>query len=91
MENSLVMSNITQHDAAKLCEDPMSWGLDFVGPDGMYCDMGTHKLSPLCSSHPVDGCVNVDHDKKVVTKRSVGVKREAEKDFKSFENIQYFG
>ncbi|KAL4800097.1 hypothetical protein BDV19DRAFT_384462 [Aspergillus venezuelensis] len=38
-----------EHSARELCDHPMSLGPDFVDiPEGLFCDMGTGKVWPLC-------------------------------------------
>ena len=63
-------------NATSLCQDPMSWGPDYVGSDGMMCDMGTRKLHPLCSHYEVDGCLDLDEDAMVLMKRTKFEKRD---------------
>jgi hypothetical protein len=92
MENVLVVSpTIATHKAAELCNSATSWGPDFVGSDGYYCDMGTHTLSPLCSTEDVDGCVDVDSKANAVTKRSVGPKRAVDHKHKEYTKINNWG
>ncbi|KAH6865748.1 hypothetical protein BKA58DRAFT_226621 [Alternaria rosae] len=42
----------------------MSWGPDFVGPDGQFWSMSTKTLTPLCSFETIGSscCVDVDED-----------------------------
>jgi len=92
MEEVLVVSpNITSHKAADLCNSITSWGPDFVGSDGNYCDMGTHTLFPLCSTADVDGCVNIDTNSNAVTRRSVGPKRAVNHSHKEYKKIKHWG
>lgn len=90
MEESLVVSNITEHKAENMCSSATSWGPDFVGTDGMYCDMGTKTLIPLCSTQNVHGCVNIDDDTRTVRKRSMVAKRTVKTDHKSYKKITYW-
>lgn len=71
MENRLIISHFSSHTAEHLCNSETSWGPDFVGTDGKFCDMATKTLIPLCSKEDVDGCVDLDQNGTVVTKRSI--------------------
>lgn len=82
------MSNLTSHRAEDMCNSETSWGPDFISPDGMYCDMGTKTLAPLCSNKDVDGCVEVDEMEQTITKRSFVEKRAVDVAHKSFTNIK---
>lgn len=44
--------------AAELCNSDNSWGSDFLA-HGMFCDMGTKTLYPLCESQNTVGCVEL--------------------------------
>lgn len=90
MESVLIHSNITQHDAEHMCNHPKSYGPDFVDSNGMYCDMDTKTLTPVCTSDTDDKCMHLNHDTKTVTKRSFGVKRTDEALHKTFESIDYW-
>jgi hypothetical protein len=47
----VVISNMKGHSAQELCEHPTSLGPDFVSTvEGMFCDMETGIVWPLCSS-----------------------------------------
>lgn len=61
MEDQIIVSTREGQTAKHLCEHPMSWGPDFIGSDGYFCDMKTHTLSPLCSTLKVPGCVSLDN------------------------------
>lgn len=88
MEERLIVSNLTQHRAEELCSSETSWGPDFVGTDGQFCDMGTKTLTPLCSTENVEGCIDIDHNSNVVNKRSFVAKREVSMPHKSYSNIK---
>ncbi|RSL61019.1 hypothetical protein CEP54_006481 [Fusarium duplospermum] len=90
MEQKLVVSNLTQHKAEELCSSETSWGPDFVGTDGMFCDMGTKTLTPLCSTRNVEGCIVIDNDNKAITKRSRVAKREADITHKTYKAINHW-
>lgn len=59
MEKRLIKSDFPEQTAEEICNSETSWGPDFVGSDGQFCDMGTKTLSPLCSTSNVEGCVTV--------------------------------
>ncbi|EHK18047.1 uncharacterized protein TRIVIDRAFT_67261 [Trichoderma virens Gv29-8] len=87
MENRLVVSEIPQHKASDLCNSTTSWGPDFVGSDGMFCDMHTKTLSPVCSFHDTDGCIEVDVDEKTIAKRFTVAKRQVVEKHKSYGKV----
>jgi hypothetical protein len=70
MQDRLIMSKLSQHTVESICSSDTSYWPDFVGLDGMFCDMGSKTLTPLCSTKQINGCLNVDSDGKVITKRS---------------------
>lgn len=81
----LVISSRTDERAQELCESETSYGPDFVGSDGMYCDMETKTMSPLCSFQKVDGCFEVDEEKKTLTKTSNIARREVNSVHKTYK------
>lgn len=87
MEQQLVVSQIEQHKAENMCNSTTSWGPDFVSPDGMFCDMGTKTLIPLCSKENVPGCISLDEEKKTLKKRAFIAKRAVDADHKTYEHI----
>jgi hypothetical protein len=91
MEEKLVVSNITTHRAENLCGSVTSWGPDFVGSDGQYCDMTTKTLTPICdAASPVDSCYDIDHSSKTVLKRTTVGRREVQLPHKSFKQLSYW-
>ncbi|UKZ79874.1 hypothetical protein TrVFT333_007637 [Trichoderma virens FT-333] len=87
MENRLVVSEIPQHKAADFCNSTTSWGPDFVGSDGMFCDMHNKTLTSICSCHDTDGCIDVDVDEKTITKRFTVAKRQVVEKHKSYGKV----
>lgn len=85
------MSNYTSQSAAEVCNSPTSWGPDFVGSDGLFCDMGSKTLTPLCAANEVDGCVVIDEQAKKLIRRVSVAKRAADITRKSYKNIQHWG
>jgi hypothetical protein len=91
MEEKLVISNFTGHRAEYLCGSVTTWGPDFVGSDGQYCDMEVRTLTPLCTGEePVDGCFDIDHSSKTVLKRTTIGRREVQLPHKSFKYVSYW-
>jgi hypothetical protein len=91
MTDALIMSNWTTQPAAELCESATSWGPDFIGSDGKFCDMGTKTLLPLCSTEDVDGCVEVDEEEGALKKRMSVAKRAATVTHKTYKKISKWG
>lgn len=91
MTERLVMSNFTSQPAEQLCNSATSWGPDFIGPDGRFCDMSTKTLSPLCSSEDIEGCVEVDENEGTLVKRMNVARRSANVVHKSYKKISKWG
>ncbi|PVH76724.1 hypothetical protein DL98DRAFT_640301 [Cadophora sp. DSE1049] len=92
MESRLVVSNITQHSATNLCTSATSWGPDFVSEsEGLFCDMGTKTLTPLCEKENVEGCLNVDAVQKRVVKKMIVAKRAVELNHKEYAKAEVWG
>lgn len=90
MKDILYSSNWHSHTGEHLCSHPNSYGPDFVGSDGYFCDMETKTLTPLCSTKDVDGCVEVDNDEKAVVKRSSIARRTVRTKHKAYKKITAF-
>ncbi|KAH7398385.1 hypothetical protein BKA66DRAFT_437448 [Pyrenochaeta sp. MPI-SDFR-AT-0127] len=57
----LTISHLPGHSAKELCEDSMSFGPDFVSKEeGLFCDMETATLWPLCSAAQTTDCFSLD-------------------------------
>lgn len=69
MAEKLVVSTIRTHNMTELCSNPRMWSSDFIGVDGVYCDVGTHTAYPLCSHNNVEGCVVFDETSKVLSRK----------------------
>jgi hypothetical protein len=91
MTNQLIVSNFTSQPAEELCNSPTSWGPDFVGPDGKFCDMSSKTLMPLCSSQDIDGCVEVDESGGKLLKRMSIAKRATNVVHKSYKHVSKWG
>lgn len=60
-DSRLVVSSDAQHTASSLCEADRSYGPDFVSlVEGLYCDMSTKTLAPLCGEGVEDDCFDVE-------------------------------
>jgi hypothetical protein len=60
-DSRLVKSMIPTHSAVDVCESKTSVGPDFVSMvDGMYCDMGTKELLPLCVPGLLGKCFSLE-------------------------------
>jgi len=91
MTDNLIMSNFTSQPAEQLCSSETSWGPDFIGPDGNFCDMDKKEMIPLCMVSDVDGCVEVDEDAGHVIKRRTIARRSAKIIHKSYGKISKWG
>ena len=78
MEQRLITSTFEEQTAEELCNSETSWGPDFVGSDGKFCDMGSKTLSPLCDIENIEGCV-------VVAKNGTFTTSEAGQVLKTYE------
>ncbi|KAF2460329.1 hypothetical protein BDY21DRAFT_162032 [Lineolata rhizophorae] len=60
-DTRLVVSGSTQHMAADVCAGENTFGPDYISlADGMYCDMSTREVMPLCTDDLVDDCFDLD-------------------------------
>lgn len=91
LEQRLVVSNMTEHSAGALCSSVTSWGPDFVGPDGRFCDMGTKTLHEPCSHDTAADCMYIDTETRTVSPRSLAAGRGRNivrsMPFKSYETV----
>jgi hypothetical protein len=56
-QGRIIGSHIIRHNSTALCNDPLSYGPDFVSfHEGVYCDMTTRKTWPLCRTATEYGC-----------------------------------
>ncbi|KAH1347382.1 hypothetical protein KXX14_004168 [Aspergillus fumigatus] len=57
----VVVSEHREHTASELCKSTSAAGPDFVSTkEGLFCDMCTGELWPLCSKNVPTGCFDVD-------------------------------
>jgi hypothetical protein len=60
-DDRLILSSRAAHSATALCQDPMSYGPDFVSlAEGAYCNMLTREVLPLCAAGVGGACF--DHE-----------------------------
>ncbi|KAK5033465.1 hypothetical protein LTS07_003769 [Exophiala sideris] len=53
----LIKSKLAINSAARLCNDTASVGPDFAAlSEGLYCDMDTKEIYPICKDGQVSGC-----------------------------------
>ncbi|KAB8416321.1 hypothetical protein FH972_024841 [Carpinus fangiana] len=88
MQDKLIMSASANQTAEHLCSHPNSWGPDFIGTDGMFCDMEAKVLTPLCSTEVIDGCIEVDATALTVLKRSSVAKRSVAAIHREYKRIE---
>ncbi|KAF2010488.1 hypothetical protein BU24DRAFT_399872 [Aaosphaeria arxii CBS 175.79] len=89
MTDRLLVSSFPSDNATMLCQSETSYGPDAIGSDGYYCNMATRELFPLCEMHNVEGCINIDKDNKVVTKRSLVAKRSTDLHYRSYTQVDH--
>ncbi|KAL4798010.1 hypothetical protein BDV19DRAFT_386668 [Aspergillus venezuelensis] len=57
----LIISSREGHSARELCDHPNSLGPDFVDRfEGLFCDMDTGRVWPLCDDATTSGCFDMD-------------------------------
>ncbi|KAK0665236.1 hypothetical protein QBC41DRAFT_359048 [Cercophora samala] len=79
LDPRLVISNSPLQKASELCESETSYGPDFVSlVEGMYCNMETSELLPLCTEELQTGCFHLDQ--KTHVKRD-GIVSENQKEY----------
>ncbi|KAL2026277.1 hypothetical protein VTO58DRAFT_103461 [Aureobasidium pullulans] len=87
--NHLITSDIPSQLARELCYSNTSWGPDFIGADGYFCDMSKKELLALCSTEDVSGCIEYDATEKTILKRSTIARREVKSVHKSYKTITH--
>ncbi|SMQ52710.1 unnamed protein product [Zymoseptoria tritici ST99CH_3D7] len=66
----LIVNSRPEQSAVNLCNSPTSRGSDFVSKnEGLFCDMETKTLYPLCSTDQCTDCFDVDADELQMRKR----------------------
>ncbi|KAK7705572.1 hypothetical protein SLS64_007939 [Diaporthe eres] len=63
-DDRLVVSSLDGHNATEVCESGTSWGPDFIataeGDGGVYCNMETHEVLPICHGSITKDCFALD-------------------------------
>ena len=68
MEAQLIVSKDSAHSATQLCQSETSHSSDFVSlNEGLFCDMSTKIVWPLCSESTLDDCFD-QGDKALVVR-----------------------
>lgn len=85
LDDQLVISDVACHSAKEVCESKTSAGPDFVSTaEGLFCDMESKSLWPLCSESLTDSCFDLNergmryhgHDVDGTTKSELRVRGE---------------
>jgi hypothetical protein len=72
-DQRLVKSNSFTSSAVTLCEDWFSLGPHFVSSiEGLFCDMNTRELLPVCDQNTQGQCFNDDLDEVVERTATIG-------------------
>jgi hypothetical protein len=67
----LTVSHMHGHSAKELCNDKMSLGPDFVSvAEGLFCDMETATLWPLCATANTGDCFDLEMQKIRTNRRT---------------------
>jgi hypothetical protein len=91
MTEQLIVSNYASQSAKGLCTSATSWGPDFIGLDGNFCDMASKTLIPLCSSKNIEGCIEVDSNANTVVKRMSIARRTTNVVHRSYKKVTKWG
>jgi hypothetical protein len=60
-QSTIVGSHHARHNSTALCSNPWSYGPDFVSfHEGVYCDMETRRIWPLCNTTKREDCYDWD-------------------------------
>ncbi|KAL6244022.1 hypothetical protein RBB50_008891 [Rhinocladiella similis] len=73
-EGTLIKSSRLISSAVRLCNSATSRGPSFVSlPEGLFCDMTTRNLYPVCAEETEDVCFDLDEDELVKKKKPVAI------------------
>lgn len=68
----LIVNSRKQQSAVTLCNSPTSRGSDFASTnEGLFCDMSTKTLYPLCSNTTVSDCFDLQTEEMQLRKREL--------------------
>ena len=83
--SELVVNSRPDQSAIELCNSPTSRGSDFASVDeGLFCDMETKALYPLCSSEVKSQCFDLEHQRLQMIKREKSGVQARDAPFKSY-------
>ncbi|KAK4504568.1 hypothetical protein PRZ48_005484 [Zasmidium cellare] len=88
MNSTLIVSSVSSQTATELCHHDKSWGPDFIGVDGKYCDMESKTVMPVCSDTFVRDCVEVDQQLNTLRKRTTTARRTVDGVHKTYDTIE---
>lgn len=81
----LLISSNPIHKATELCARPNSRGPHFVSlVEGLYCDMTTRQVTPLCTSEVIEGCFRLP---AALRKRKVGSEEPVVVNGQSYDSV----
>jgi hypothetical protein len=86
----LLVNSRPEQSARKLCNSPTSRGSDFASVDeGLFCDMDTKTLYPLCSATHKTDCFDLEADEMQMRKRDMQGLYARDAAPKRYKKIQY--
>lgn len=88
----LIVSSRKSQSAVELCKSPTSRGSDFASTnEGLFCDMSTRTLYPLCSNTTTSDCFDLEAEEMQLTRRGAddGVPGRVERR-KRYKRISYW-
>ncbi|GFP60276.1 hypothetical protein TASIC1_0017003800 [Trichoderma asperellum] len=75
LDSRLVISSAASHNATELCSSETSRGPDLVSmAEGVFCDMATKEVMPLCDEGTKQGCFHVDSRTKLLSNETTHAK-----------------
>lgn len=90
MAERLWVNSRPLQSAVALCDSPSSRGSDFLSVDeGLFCDMDTKTLYPLCTSNNTLGCFDLEADKLQLRRRGGAKLQQRSKSVKQYKKISY--
>lgn len=89
--SELIVNSRPQQSAIRLCRSPTSRGSDFASTDeGIFCDMETKTLYPLCSGEIQAGCFDLQADELQLRKRDGPGLFSRDTPVKKYKSISYW-
>lgn len=75
LDSRLVISSAASHNATELCLSETSRGPDLVSmAEGVFCDMATKEVLPLCDQGTKHDCFHVDSRTKLLSNETTHAK-----------------